>query len=115
MFDHVELLRGAAGLFNGAGQPGGVINLVRKRPTREVQVSGSASAGAWAPYRGAADLSSPLNASGSVRGRVAAAYEDRKYFYDVANSQKQAYYGILEAALTPDTLCRATRTAAILG
>ncbi|WZB74362.1 TonB-dependent receptor plug domain-containing protein [Achromobacter insuavis] len=31
MFDHVEL-PGAAGLFNGAGQPGGVINLVRKRP-----------------------------------------------------------------------------------
>lgn len=26
MFDHVEVLRGAAGLFNGAGQPGGVIN-----------------------------------------------------------------------------------------
>lgn len=104
MFDHVELLRGAAGLFNGAGQPGGVINLVRKRPTREFQFSGSASAGSWDNYRGEADVSSPLNASGSVRGRVAAAYEDRKYFYDVANSQEQAYYGILEADLTPDTL-----------
>jgi len=104
MFDHVELLRGAAGLFNGAGQPGGVINLVRKRPLREFQFAGSLSAGSWDNYRGEADLSTPLNASGSVRGRVAAAYEDRKYFYDVANSQKQAYYGILEADLAPGTL-----------
>ena len=39
MYDHVELLRGAAGLFNGAGQPGGVINLVRKRPGRAFQFS----------------------------------------------------------------------------
>jgi outer membrane receptor for ferric coprogen and ferric-rhodotorulic acid len=104
MFDHVELLRGAAGLFNGAGQPGGVINLVRKRPLREFQFAGSLSAGSWDNYRGEADLSTPLNASGSVRGSVAAAYEDRKYFYDVANSQKQAYYGILEADLAPGTL-----------
>lgn len=104
MFDHVELLRGAAGLFNGAGQPGGVINLVRKRPTRELQFSGSASAGSWDNYRGELDLSTPLNASGSVRGRIATAQEDRKYFYDVANSQKQAYYGIVEADLGERTL-----------
>jgi len=104
MFDHVELLRGAAGLFNGAGQPGGVINLVRKRPTRDLQFSGSASAGSWDNYRGELDLSAPLNDSGSVRGRVATAYEDRKYFYDVAQSQKQVYYGIVEADLGADTL-----------
>ena len=53
-------LRGAAGLFNGAGQPGGVINLVRG-PAR-VPVLGSASAGSWDNYRGELDLSSPLNA-----------------------------------------------------
>ncbi len=104
MFDRVELLRGAAGLFNGAGQPGGVINLVRKRPTREFQFMGALSAGSWDNYRAEADVSTPLNASGSVRGRVAAAYEDRHFFYDVANSQKSAVYGIVEADLTSDTL-----------
>ncbi|KAG0929671.1 hypothetical protein G6F31_017267 [Rhizopus arrhizus] len=65
MFDHVELLRGAAGLFNGAGQPGGVMHLVRQRPTREFLFSGAASAGSGDNYRGEADLASPLNASGS--------------------------------------------------
>ena len=69
-----------------------------------VPVLGSASAGSWDNYRGELDLSSPLNASGSVRGRIATAQEDRKYFYDVANSQKQAYYGIVEADLGADTL-----------
>ena len=39
-----------------------------------------------------------------MRGRIATAQEDRKYFYDVANSQKQAYYGIVEADLGADTL-----------
>lgn len=81
-----------------------MINLVRKRPGRAFQFSGSASAGSWDNYRGELDLSSPLNASGSVRGRIATAQEDRKYFYDVANSQKQAYYGIVEADLGADTL-----------
>ncbi len=31
-YDHVELLRGAAGLFNGYGDPSGTVNLVRKKP-----------------------------------------------------------------------------------
>lgn len=99
MYDHVELLRGAAGLFNGAGQPGGVINLVRKRPARELRFSGTLGAGSWDNYRAEADLSTPLDEAGRVRARVAAAYEDRDYFYDVANARKQAYYGIVEADL----------------
>lgn len=32
-FDRVEVLRGAAGLLNGTGNPGGAVNLVRKMPT----------------------------------------------------------------------------------
>ncbi|GAB7564029.1 hypothetical protein LG202_20680 [Methylobacillus methanolivorans] len=35
--DRVEVLQGASGLLNGAGSPGGTINLVRKRPTQEFQ------------------------------------------------------------------------------
>lgn len=30
--DHVEIVRGAAGLLNGVGNPGAAINLVRKKP-----------------------------------------------------------------------------------
>uniref|UniRef100_UPI0019D1C9DD TonB-dependent siderophore receptor n=1 Tax=Pseudomonas viridiflava TaxID=33069 RepID=UPI0019D1C9DD len=35
IYDRVEVLRGASGLLVGAGEPGGAVNLVRKRPTAE--------------------------------------------------------------------------------
>lgn len=103
MFDRVEVLRGAAGLFNGAGQPGGVINLVRKRPAAQQQFSGSLSAGSWDAYRGEFDYSRPLNQSGSVRGRLAASYDDRGSHVDYAHSRQQSIYGIVEADLTSRT------------
>jgi len=103
MFDRVEILRGAGGLFNGAGQPGGVINLVRKRPSLEPRLSGSLSAGSWDTYRGELDYSTPLNQNGSVRGRVAASYDNRHSYVDYANSRKRSIYGIIEANVTSDT------------
>ena len=35
--DHMEIQQGAAGLLTGAGEPGGTVNLVRKRPTETFQ------------------------------------------------------------------------------
>jgi len=103
-FDHVEILRGPAGLFNGAGQPGGTINLVRKRPVREAQYQVKAEVGRWDFTRIEADVSLPLGRTGSVRTRWVAAYEDREYFYDFAESAKQVFYGIIEADLGPRTV-----------
>lgn len=103
MFDRVEVLRGAGGLFNGAGQPGGVVNLVRKRPFAARRFSGSLSAGAWNAYRGELDYGTPLNQGGSARGRLAAAYDDRNSYVDHANGQRTSLYGIVEADLAPQT------------
>ena len=33
LYDHVEIVRGATGLMQGAGEPGASINFIRKRPT----------------------------------------------------------------------------------
>lgn len=104
IYDRVEILRGPAGLFNGAGEPGGTVNLVRKRPTREFAVSGKLAAGSWSNYRGEFDLGGPLNDSGSVRGRMVAAYQDRDEFYDISNTKRTVFYGVLEADITPDTV-----------
>lgn len=99
MFERVEMLRGAAGLFNGAGQPGGVVNLVRKRPTVTPQFLGAASYGSWNNKRLELDYSTPFNESGSVRGRFAGAYDDRESFIDYVNSERSSLYGIIEADL----------------
>ncbi|MFV0623601.1 TonB-dependent siderophore receptor [Sphingomonas sp. ac-8] len=103
-YDRVEVLRGPAGLFNGAGQPGATINLVRKRPTKERQLHLQARAGSWDYKRVDADTSVPLNDSGSLRTRLVASYEDRDFFYDYADSKKAVLYGIVEADLGANTI-----------
>ncbi|TLP56041.1 MULTISPECIES: TonB-dependent siderophore receptor [Pseudomonas] len=102
-YDHIEILRGADGLNSGTGEPGGTINLVRKRALDHTQVKLATSAGSWDNYRQEIDVTGPLGFDGRLRGRFGAAYEDRGYFYDGADSQKQAFFGVLEADFTPDT------------
>jgi outer membrane receptor for ferric coprogen and ferric-rhodotorulic acid len=103
IYDRVEVLRGPAGLFQGAGEPGGAINLVRKRPLDAFQLGGKASYGSWEFYRAEADVSTPLVESGKLRGRFVAVGEDRESFVDVYESQKRLAYGTLEADLTENT------------
>jgi outer membrane receptor for ferric coprogen and ferric-rhodotorulic acid len=82
IYDRVEVLRGPAGLFQGAGDPGGTINLVRKRARDTFAASGVLSAGSWDRYYAEADVTGPLSADGKVRGRLVAAYEHRRSFVD---------------------------------
>ncbi len=102
-YDHVEVLRGADGLFGGANEAGGTINLVRKKPTPELQVIAQAEVGSWAYKRTDLDVSGPLTENGKLRGRGVLAYEDKNFFYDVAHSRRTLGYGILEADLSSTT------------
>ena len=104
IYDHVEVVRGAAGLLTGAGNPSATINLVRKRPTSEFAGSLNASAGSWHRYRGVADVSGPLNASGSVRGRVVLAAQNADSYIDYYQRDTRNAYAIIEADLGPRTL-----------
>ena len=103
-YDHIEVLRGSDGLYGATGDPAGVINLVRKRALEQAQLKVSTSAGSWDNYRTEVDVTGPLALDGALRGRLAASHEDKRYFYDGADSEKHVFYGVLEADLTPDTL-----------
>ncbi len=104
IYERVEILRGSNGLLHGTGNPAATVNLVRKRPQREFAASTILSAGRWDRYRAEVDVGGPLSASGNVRGRAVAAYEDRDYFYDVADQGTRLLYGVTEFDLSPDTL-----------
>ncbi|HFK1927099.1 TPA: Fe(3+)-pyochelin receptor FptA [Pseudomonas aeruginosa] len=104
IYERVEILRGSNGLLHGTGNPAATGNLVRKRPQREFAASTTLSAGRWDRYRAEVDVGGPLSASGNVRGRAVAAYEDRDYFYDVADQGTRLLYGVTEFDLSPDTL-----------
>ena len=101
IYERVEILRGSNGLLHGTGNPAATVNLVRKRPQREFAASTTLSAGRWDRYRAEVDVGGPLSASGGVRGRAVAAYEDRDYFYDVADQGTRLLYGVTEFDLSP--------------
>ncbi|MFT4174433.1 MAG: TonB-dependent siderophore receptor [Rhodocyclaceae bacterium] len=104
IYDRVEVVRGANGLMSGVGAPGATINLVRKRPTEDFQASAKIETGSWNYFRVDADLSSKLNQSGSVRGRMVAASQDSDSYIDRRRERKDLFYGIVEADLTERTL-----------
>ena len=102
MFDRVEIMRGAAGLVAGQGNPGGVVNLVRKRPLKEARYGFVAHAGSWNQFRAEADISLPV--TDWLRVRTIAAYEDRESYIDLVHIKRPLVYGIVEADVTPTTL-----------
>lgn len=104
IYDHVEILRGSAGTFNGYGDPGGTVNLVRKKPLDHAQVLLEAQAGSWSNYRVVLDATSPLALDGRLRGRMVMTWQDMNHFYDVAEDSKEIVYGILQFDATPTTL-----------
>jgi len=104
IYDRVEVLKGATGLLTGAGSLGATINLVRKKPTREFAASVEAGAGSWGRRRLVADVSTPINEAGTVRGRVVAAGQNSDSFTDHYSRDTRNAYAIVEADLTPHTL-----------
>ncbi|WP_238786036.1 TonB-dependent siderophore receptor [Pseudomonas sp. S35] len=104
IYDRVEVVRGATGLMSGVGSPAGVVNLVRKRPTKEFQGYISGSGGTWDRYRTEMDLSGPLTDNGALRGRVVAAYDDSNSFIDYYSSKKNVFYAIGEADISDNTM-----------
>ncbi len=103
IYDRVEIVRGATGLMQGAGNPSAAINLVRKRPTKETQASITGLAGSWDNYRSELDLSGSLNEQGTLRGRTVMAYQTKNSFQDVVDAERILFYAIGEADLNDST------------
>ncbi|WP_241072102.1 TonB-dependent siderophore receptor [Achromobacter xylosoxidans] len=103
MYDRVEVLRGAAGLLQGSGSPGGAVNLVRKRPLAEDRFMVEAKAGSWDRYGLQLDGSGALNADGSLRGRALVDRQDNHSFIDRVHMKSTTFYGTLEYDFTPYT------------
>ncbi|MBC3207451.1 TonB-dependent siderophore receptor [Pseudomonas sp. SWRI111] len=102
-FDRMEVLRGASGLLQGAGSPGGAINLVRKRGQNAPTVTVTAKAGSWDHYGLQLDAGGPLNQSGTVRGRFVADEDQSQSFIDYEWSKTHSLYGALDMDLRDDT------------
>jgi len=80
--ERVEVLKGPASVLFGQGELGGRVNLVTKQPLPNPFYSVEASAGSYDLYRGAIDLSGPLNDSKTVLYRLNASAQTRESFID---------------------------------
>ena len=89
--ERVEILKGPASVLYGLGDPGGLVNLVTKRPLREAQYKLGAQMGSYEFYRTEVDLSQPLNADGSLAFRVSAAYQDWDSFRDFFKKSERTF------------------------
>lgn len=104
LYERIEVVRGATGLLTGPGNPSASINMVRKHADSKT-FTGSLEAGygSWNKQRYVADISAPLTAEGTVRGRVIAGYEDKNSFIERYGADKKFVYGVVDADLTAAT------------
>jgi TonB-dependent siderophore receptor len=103
MYDRIEVLRGPAGLLQGASEPGGTVNLVRKRAPAKLAIGADAAVGSFGLRRGTIDVGGGLNAEGTIRARAVAVVEDKDSFVDTLFNNKRLGYGTLEWDIAPST------------
>lgn len=95
LFERVETVRGANSMMTGTGNPSATINYVRKRPTKEFRASAALQYGSWDSYRLEADVSGPINTSGTLSGRLIYANEDRDSYLDYYGVNRNVYGALL--------------------
>ncbi len=89
----VEILKGPAGLLYGSGGPGGVINLLTKRPTDTFQAQASATVGQRDTRIANADVSIPLATGLGIR--VTGEHEQSDHFVRFGEIDRRNFSGVL--------------------
>ncbi|WP_434998274.1 TonB-dependent siderophore receptor [Vibrio scophthalmi] len=77
LIERVEVLKGPAGLLYGESTPGGLVNMISKKPTYDTQVNVSQDVGSNNYTRTMADVSGALNDAETLRARVILSQENQ--------------------------------------
>jgi len=104
-FERVEVIKGASAVLYGSAAPGGLINLVDKRPSAKRQTSLSLMAGSFDFYKAVLDTTGPVTKLGEVEinYRAIAAYEDSESWRRFASRERSYINGALEFRLGRNT------------
>ena len=104
--ERVEVLRGPSSILYGRSEPGGIINLVTKKPSATPYRSLQQQFGSYDFYRTTADLTGPLSNDGRWLYRANLAYENADSFRDFQASDRVFFAPSLSWSLTPQTEAR---------
>jgi len=101
--ERVEVLKGPASVLYGQNNPGGLINLVSRKPQPKAFYGFDGIYGSNDFYRGEIDLNQPLTSNGVLLFRLNAAYQNTDSFRDFfVNAKRTVIAPSLRLAL-PDT------------
>jgi iron complex outermembrane receptor protein len=101
--ERIEVLKGPASVLFGQAQPGGIVNLVTKKPLREPFYFLEGTIGNHDTYRGAIDLSGPLNDSKTLLYRLNVFYENAGSFRDFVESDRLFIAPVITWNISPNT------------
>jgi TonB-dependent siderophore receptor len=104
MYDRAEIVRGATGLLQGAGNPSAAVNLIRKLPSAQFQAHINTSVGSWNDLSVTGDVSGPVVQDGKIRGRVVGYFQDADNFRDEEKEERRMVYGTADFDATPNTV-----------
>jgi iron complex outermembrane receptor protein len=88
-FERIEVLHGPSSVMAGQNAPGGVLNLVRKRPQPDASREISLQIGSRDHRQIAVDATGPLNAGGSLSYRVVGLARDNDTQVDYADDHRR--------------------------
>ncbi|MDO4636776.1 MAG: TonB-dependent siderophore receptor [Lautropia sp.] len=103
IYDHIEVVRGAAGLTQGPSEPGGTLNAVRKKPTSQTERSLDVLLDRWGTVRTVGDLSGTLSKERVIRGRLVAVAERNRSFKKDVDGNNGLLYGVADQTLGDGT------------
>ncbi|HBR52029.1 MAG TPA: TonB-dependent siderophore receptor [Nitrospira sp.] len=86
--ERVEVLKGPASVLFGRISPGGLINLVPKRPLSQPYYKVEQEFGSFNHYRTVWDATGPLTESGAVGYRMTGSYQDYDSFRDFQGGRR---------------------------
>ncbi|MDF5734680.1 MULTISPECIES: TonB-dependent siderophore receptor [unclassified Nostoc] len=86
--DRVELVRGPNSVIYGQVNPGGIINIVTKKPLSQPYYALEVRRGGYELFEPSLDLSSPLTKDGSLSYRLNTSYRTAEDFTDFYNEKR---------------------------
>ncbi len=102
-FSRIEVLKGPASVTFGAVEPGGVLNLVTKKPQGEAAYELELSHGRWNNYNAIADFTGPLNEDRTLLYRTIAVYRSSESFRDEVQSDRVFFAPAITWLVTPSS------------
>jgi iron complex outermembrane receptor protein len=99
----LEVLKGPAAMLYGRVEPGGMVNIVTKKPLETEYYSLQQQAGSFDFYRTSIDATGPLTSNKDLLYRMNVSYENSGSFREFVDSEKVFVAPVLQWNISPQT------------